>query len=151
MMGDLITVFIKFPSIHAQRGYWGITLIGALHQRRHHYIIITSSTLKFIFLIGTRSVMKNFHYCPRPLSLLSRHSSNGPLNACTSSCTCDFIPSNTRYQPGKPLFSSSRCRNSTKNVKYENPGISGDRPYRFLNTSVNFYAPSGLPNRQETL
>ena len=78
------------------------------------------------------------HYCPRPLSSAFYPYSSPfkwPAQVKTTLlhmriCTIQHVVST--------LFSSSRCRNSTKNVKYENPGISGDRPYRFLNVGLNF-------------
>ena len=47
------------------------------------------------------------------------------------------------YQTGKPLFSSSHCCNSTKNMKYENPRISGDRP-SLLECQYKFPYPKTL-------
>ena len=121
-----------------------LSYYSSLHQQRHHYIFITSS--KFEFMIGTRSVMKDFHYFPRPFIAFSSHSiAFSPFKwpAHTLNCACAFAPSNTRYQTGNPLFSSSHCRNSTKNVKYENPCISGDKT-SLLERRYKFLCPKNL-------
>ena len=129
-------------------------LIGYLVGYLMFDVIITSFEI-FELLLGCN--MKDFHYFPRPFIAFSSYSSpfKWPAHVKTTHAhkiAHAHLHQPTRgYQTGKPLFSSSSCRNSTKNVKCENPGISGDKPCRFLNVSINFYAQSNSPNRLETL